>query len=87
MALLVERHLYPAATLISALPSRNFLPLGDGRYDLPESRHSDTACGREFAVPSAADRQLIATIHMNFPAGFNWRLLNIPEHTAHHIVQ
>lgn len=47
--------------------------------------HPDVAWYREFEAPSAAERQLISTVHVKFPAGFNWGLFNILEHTAHHI--
>ncbi len=39
----------------------------------------------EREAPPAAVRQLVSTVHMAFPAGTNWAMLNIFEHTAHHI--
>ncbi len=39
----------------------------------------------EADAPPAATRQLVSTVHMAFPAGTNWGMLNILEHTAHHI--
>lgn len=47
--------------------------------------HPDVAWFRESEAPAAAERQLISTVHVKFPVGFNWGLFNILEHTAHHI--
>jgi acyl-lipid omega-6 desaturase (Delta-12 desaturase) len=47
--------------------------------------HPDVAWHRECDAPRAAERQLISTVHMKFPAGLNWGLFNILEHTVHHI--
>lgn len=47
--------------------------------------HPDVKWYREAEAPPAATRQLTSTIHMGFPAGTNWAMLNILEHTAHHI--
>jgi acyl-lipid omega-6 desaturase (Delta-12 desaturase) len=47
--------------------------------------HPDVKWYREAEAPPAATRQLTSTTHMGFPAGTSWAMLNILEHTAHHI--
>jgi acyl-lipid omega-6 desaturase (Delta-12 desaturase) len=47
--------------------------------------HPQVSWYREAEAPPAATRQLTSTVHMSFPAGTHWAMLNILEHTAHHI--
>ncbi len=47
--------------------------------------HPDVMWHQQAAAPGAAERQLISTVHTQFPAGLSWGMLNILEHTAHHI--
>ncbi len=47
--------------------------------------HPEVKWYTEAEAPPAAMRQLTSTIHMGFPVGTNWAMLNILEHTAHHI--
>ncbi len=47
--------------------------------------HPQVKWYNEADCPSPAKRQLVSTVHMRFPAGTNWVMLNILEHTAHHV--
>jgi acyl-lipid omega-6 desaturase (Delta-12 desaturase) len=47
--------------------------------------HPDVSWYQHADAPGAAERQLVSTVHMKFPVGLNWGMLNILEHTAHHI--
>lgn len=49
--------------------------------------HPHVAWHSEASAPPAAQRQLEATVHIAFPAHTHWSMLNIFEHTAHHVAQ
>ncbi len=48
--------------------------------------HPEVPWHSEADAPPAAQRQIESTVHMMFPAGTHWSMLNILEHTAHHAV-
>ena len=86
IGLVSESHFHPAVMLFFGIVVTQFFWHWEmGLVTFLHHFHPEVMWYREFEAPPAAERQLISTIHVKFPAGCNWGLFNIIEHTAHHI--
>ena len=86
LGLIAESNFHPAVMFFFGIAVTQFFWHWEmGFVTFLHHFHPDVAWYREFEAPPAAERQLISTVHVKFPAGFNWGLFNILEHTAHHI--
>ncbi len=86
LGLINESHFHPATMLFFGIVVTQFFWHWEmGFVTFLHHFHPDVAWYRESEAPAAAERQLISTVHIRFPFGFNWGLFNILEHTAHHI--
>ena len=86
VGLVTASHFHPAVMLFFGIVVTQFFWYWEmGVVTFLHHFHPGVPWYRDSQAPSTAERQLISTVHVAFPAGMNWGLFNILEHTAHHI--
>ena len=78
MGLIADSHFQSAVMLFFGIVvTRFFWHWETGFVTFVHHFHPDVVWYRESKAPSGAECQLLSTVHVKFPVGFSWGLLNI----------